>query len=50
MRNIQQIADEIVELSELKSAYSHYLASHNALLEVENATQIIKNKTIKIQN
>lgn len=45
MRNKGTITKEIVELSEIRSAYNHYLGSHRGLTEVENTTQIQKNKT-----
>lgn len=44
MRNKGIIAKEIVELSEIKSAYNHYLGSHRGLTEVENTTQVQHNK------
>jgi hypothetical protein len=46
MRNKSIISKEIVELSEIRSAYNHYLASHRGLTEVENTTQIKINKII----
>lgn len=46
MRNKGIIAKEIVELSEIRSAYNHYLGSHRGLTEVENTTQVQQNKTI----
>ena len=46
MRNLDIITKEIVELSEIRSAYNHYLASNRSLTEVENTTQIQYNKQI----
>lgn len=46
MREINTIASEIVELSEIKSAYNHFLASHLGQVDVENATSIHQNKAI----
>lgn len=46
MRNKGIIAKEIVELSEIRSAYNHYLGSHRGLTEVENTTQVQHNKKI----
>ena len=46
MRNKGIITKEIVELSEIRSAYNHYLGSHRGLTEVENTTQVQQNKTI----
>lgn len=43
MRNLDIIVKEIVALSEIKSAYNHYLSSHRSLTEVENTTQIQDN-------
>lgn len=48
MRNKGIITKEIVELSEIRSAYNHYLGSHRGLTEVENTTRIQKNKTTLI--
>lgn len=50
MRNLDIIVKEIVELSEIKSAYNHYLSSHRSLTEVENATQLQHNSTILSQS
>ena len=52
MQNLDIITKEIVELSEIKSAYNHYLASNRSLTEVQNTTKIqhnrqIINKTLK---
>lgn len=44
MRNKGIITKEIVELSEIRSAYNHYLGSHRGLTEVENTTQVQHNK------
>lgn len=44
MRNLDIITKEIVELSEIKSAFNHYLSSHRSLTEVENATYIQHNR------
>lgn len=44
MRNLDIIVKEIVELSEIKSAYNHYLSSHKSLTEVENTTQLQHNR------
>ncbi|MCO6147505.1 hypothetical protein [Flavobacterium sp. NRK1] len=46
MRNLDIILKEIVELSEIKSAYKHYLASNRSLTEVENTTQVQANRRI----
>ena len=46
MRNLDIIIKEIVELSEIRSAYNHYLASNRSLTEVENTTKIQHNKKI----
>jgi hypothetical protein len=46
MRNKGIITKEIVELSEIRSAYNHYLGSHRGLTEVENTTQVQHNKKI----
>lgn len=46
MRNKSKILEEIVELSGIKSAYNHYLASSRSLSEVENATQVGRNRDI----
>lgn len=46
MRNTSIIAKEIVELSAIRSAYNHYLASHRALTDVENATTVRANKSV----
>lgn len=46
MRNKGIITEEIVELSEIRSAYNHYLGSHRGLTEVENTTQVEVNKKI----
>lgn len=46
MRETNTIATEIVELSEIKSAYNHFLASHLGQVNVENTTYIKRNKTI----
>ena len=40
------IRAEIVELSVIKSTYTHFLASYEAQVEVENATQVEINKVI----
>lgn len=50
MRNLDIIAKEIVELSEIKSAYNHYLSSHRSLTEVENTTQLQHNRLIIAQS
>lgn len=50
MRNLDIIAKEIVELSEIKSAYNHYLSSHRSLTEVENTTQLQHNSNILTQS
>lgn len=50
MRNLDIIVKEIVELSEIKSAYNHYLASHRSLTEVENTTQVQNNRKIILQS
>ncbi len=44
MRNLDIILKEIVELSEIKSAYNHYLSSYRSLTEVENTTYIEQNR------
>jgi hypothetical protein len=44
MRNKGIITKEIVEISEIRSAYNHYLGSHRGLTEVENTTQVQHNK------
>lgn len=46
MRNKSKILKEIVELSGIKSAYNYYLGSSRSLSEVENATQIRRNRDI----
>jgi hypothetical protein len=50
MRNLDIILKEIVELSEIKSAYNHYLSSHRSLTEVENTTQLQHNNAILSQS
>lgn len=50
MRNLDIIVKEIVELSEIKSAYNHYLSSHRSLTEVENTTQLEHNRLIIAQS
>ena len=50
MRNLDIIVKEIVELSEIKSAYNHYLSSHRSLTEVENATQLQRNSNVLTQS
>lgn len=50
MRNLDIILKEIVELSEIKSAYNHYLSSHRSLTEVENTTQLQHNSRILSQS
>ena len=50
MRNKHQILKEIVELSGIKSAYNHYLASSRSLTEVENTTQIRRNRDVVSAN
>jgi hypothetical protein len=50
MRNLDIIAKEIVELSEIKSAYNHYLSSHRSLTEVENTTQLQHNNNVLTQS
>ena len=45
--------EEIVELSAMRSAYNHYLASWRGLTEVENATQVkanLKNVSMTIRS
>jgi hypothetical protein len=49
MCTINIIAAEIVELNAIKSAYNHYLASYEASVNVENATQV-KNNKVKLIN
>jgi hypothetical protein len=46
MRETNTIAKEIVEISEIKSAYNHFLGSYEGQLDVENATYIRNNKAI----
>lgn len=46
MHTVSEILKEIVELSHIKSAYNHFLASHAAQIEVENATYINNNKRV----
>ena len=46
MRKTNTITAEIVELQAIKAAYNHYLASHNAQYEVENATMVRANRAI----
>lgn len=46
MRNINTIAAEIVELSEIKSSYNFFLASHKGQADVENYTYISQNKAV----
>lgn len=50
MRQINTIRAEIVELSEIKSAYNYFLASHEGQHDVENATYIYNNKAIVSEN
>ncbi|MHA3787482.1 hypothetical protein ACX0HA_04665 [Flavobacterium hauense] len=50
MRNLDIIIKEIVELSEIKSAYNHYLSSYRSLTEVENTTQLQHNIRIIAQS
>jgi hypothetical protein len=50
MRNLDIIIKEIVELSEIKSAYNHYLSSYRSLTEVENTTQLQHNRLIITQS
>ena len=40
MRNKQHVTKEIVELSAIKAAFNHYLASGRSIFEVENTTQL----------
>lgn len=40
MRNKQHLIKEIIELSAIKTAYNHYLASGRSVFEVENTTQL----------
>lgn len=42
----KKILDEIVELSEIKKAYNHYLCTCDSKQDVENYTYIISNKAI----
>jgi hypothetical protein len=50
MHTANVIAKEIVELSTIKSAYNHFLASAEAQHDVENTTLIIQNRTIVSKN
>lgn len=50
MRNLDIIVKEIVELSEIKSAYNHYMSSHRSLTEVENTTQLQRNSNVLTQS
>lgn len=50
MRTISIIKAEIVELSAIKSTYTHFLASYEAQIEVENATLVENNKRIISEN
>ena len=50
MRETNTIALEIVELSEIKSAYNHFLASYEGQVDIENATYIRNNKAIVSEN
>ncbi|QEE50137.1 hypothetical protein FUA48_11255 [Flavobacterium alkalisoli] len=38
------ITHEIVELSEIKKAYNHYLSSYEAQQDIENYTYIVENR------
>ena len=46
MHTESEILQQIVELSEIKRAYTHYLCSYEALCNVENTTYIVANKAI----
>ncbi len=46
MYKTKNITQEIVELSEIKKAYNHYLCSYEAQRDVENYTYILENKAI----
>lgn len=46
MHITNKIVEEIVELSEIKKAYNHYLCTCDAKQDVENYTYIIGNKAI----
>lgn len=50
MRTTNTIAAEIVELSVIKSAYNHFLASYEGQQQVENATLVRKNKSVVSEN
>jgi len=48
MHTPKQISNEIAELNQIKSAYSYYLGSYNALTDVENTTYVMQNlKTLQ---
>ena len=46
MHTKSKIAEEIVELSAIKFAFCHYLASHRAITDIENTITIQQNKVI----
>lgn len=50
MHTRSEILQQIVELSEIKQAYNHYLCSFEALNDVENTTYILANKAIVSYN
>jgi hypothetical protein len=50
MRTTNTIAAEIVELSVIKSAYNHFLASYEGQQQVENATLVKENKLVVSEN
>ena len=50
MRTTNTIAAEIVELSVIKSAYNHFLASYESQQQVENTTLVRENKLVVSEN
>ena len=50
MHTTSKIVEQIVELSEIKSAYNHYLCTCNPKQDVENYTYIMSNKAVVSHN
>lgn len=50
MRNRTTIVEEIVLLSDVKSAYNHFLGNYKPASQVENTTQVKQNLKIVSRN